>query len=200
MPDISKEKYGLTFLRIHKKSHKDIIPYLMLKLSIYEYPLIHFLFIIISSIGILILCNDFIPNYNKYKYLSNWLRYLTPFILVQKLKITHYSYIIFCVIIFILCILRLSFTINLIKNNKHCEEIYKVKDNLIIRLLNHIVYISFSYIIEFLSFIYYIESFQNDFIIKKDSNINEVFNKVFCVLNSIFIVIYNVNNYLDSSK
>ena len=77
----------------------------------------------------------------------------------------------------------------------HITEVYKIRERLIFRILNHVVYIFFSYIIEFLSFIYYIEFLPNDFVIKKDSKISEIINKIICVLNSIFIIIYNINNY-----
>ena len=191
-----KNKYGLTLLRIHKKADKGLTPLLILKLSVYDYYFIHILFIIVSSMGILILCNDFIPDYNNYIYLSNWLRYLTPFSLAQKLKMTHFAYIIICSIFFIICIIRLGNTIYLMKraSKYHTTEVYNIKENLLIRILNHIVYVFFSFIIEFLSYIYYIEIFQNDFIIKKDQNL-DIFHKIFCVLNAIFIIIYNINNY-----
>ena len=47
-----KNKYGLTLLRIHKKADKGVTPYLILKLSFYDYFFIHILFIIVSSMGI----------------------------------------------------------------------------------------------------------------------------------------------------
>ena len=77
----------------------------------------------------------------------------------------------------------------------HITEVYNIKERLIFRMLNHIVYIMFSYIIEFLSFIYYIELLPNDFIIRKDSNINEIIHRVILILNSIFIILYNFNNF-----
>jgi hypothetical protein len=148
--------------------------------------------------GLLILCNNFYPEYKNQIYLSNWLRYLTPFSIVERLHISHFSYIIICLIIFVLCISRLIYIYYLTYkvNHFHSTEVYKIKENLIIGILNHIVYVLFSYIIEFLSFIYYIEIFPNEFVIKKDRNINEIVHKLFLILNAIFIIIYNINNYL----
>ena len=77
----------------------------------------------------------------------------------------------------------------------HITEVYNIKEGIIFLILNHIAYIIFSYIIEFLSFIYYIELLPNDFIIRKDSNINEIIHRVILILNSIFIIIYNFNNF-----
>ena len=193
-----KYKYGLTLLRIHKKANKGVLPFLILKISIYNYHIFHFLYIFISSMGLLILCNNFDPDYKKYIYFSNWLRNLTPFSIVERLHISHLSYIIICLIIFVLCIIRLIYIYHLTYkvNHFHTTEVYKIKGNLIIRILNHTSYVLFSYIIEFLSFIYYIEIFPNEFVIKKDQNVNEIIHKLFFVLNGIFIIIYNINNYL----
>ena len=192
-----KYKYGLTILRVHKKINKGIIPLLLMKITISEYSIIHILFIIISSMPLLILSNDFIPDYSKYCYFSNWFRYLTPFSLVSKLKLTHIAYIIICSIMYIVCIIRITSEIHLLHKIYHCHstESYKLRESNFIRILNHIVLISFSFIVEFLSFIYYIELFPNDFTIKKNRNIKEI-HIVFCVLNAIFIIIYNIHNYL----
>ena len=192
-----KYKYGLTMLRMHKKANKGVLPFLILKISVYNHHIFHFLFIIISSMGLLILCNNFNPDYKNQIYLSNWLRYFTPYSIVERLHISHFSYIIICLVIFVICIIRLIYIYHLIYkvNHFHSTEVYKIKENLIIRILNHIVYILFSYIIEFLSFIYYIELFPKDFVIKKGPNVNEIIHKIFFVLNGIFIIIYNINNY-----
>ena len=55
--------------------------------------------------NILILCGDFIPNKNN-TYLSTYLTFLTPFSIVEKLRITNLSYIILCTIMMIVCIFR----------------------------------------------------------------------------------------------
>ena len=192
-----KYKYGLTMLRMHKKADKGILFLLIFKLYAYNFYFVHILFIIISSMGLLILCNDFIPNYKKYIYFSNWLRNLTPHYLVKKLHISNNSYIIICSIIFFICILRILYTIKLMYKINHFQttKVYNIKENIFVKILNHIVYIFFSYIIEFLSYILYIEFFPNDFIIKKNNNINDILQKIFCIINIIFIIIYNINNF-----
>ena len=192
-----KYKYGLTLLRIHKKINKGIIPLLLMKITVTEERIFYTLFIIISSIPLLILSNDFIPVYNQYYYFSTCLRYLTPLSLVTKLRLTHTVYIIICICIYIICIIRITSELVLLYNiySCHSTESYKIKESRIIRILNHIVMVFFSYIIEFLSFIYYIELFPNDFIIKKNRKINEI-HIIFLILNGIFIVVYNINNYI----
>ena len=198
--DLLKEryKYGLSILRIHKKANKGVILFLTLKLVIYDNIIIHILFSIISSMGLLILSNDFIPDYNKYYYLSNTFRFFTPFSITEKLNISHYSYIILCLLIIIICIIRLIYLINFIYKINHFRitDIYNIKMNKFIIILNHIVYILFSYIIEFLSYIYYIELLPTKFIIQKSQKINIKIHRLFFVINGIFILIYNINNYI----
>ena len=193
----NKNSLGYTMLRIHKKANKGVLALLILKQTVYHYFIIHFLFIIISSMGLLILCSDFFPNYDKYFYFSNWLRYLTPYYIVKKFKITHTLYLIICGIIFIICFSRIISIINFTYRINHFNvtEAYKTKGNIVFIIINHIVYIFFSYIIEFLSYIYYIEIFPDDFVIKKDEKISEVLHKIFFILNGIFLIIYNINNY-----
>ena len=193
-----KNKYRLTILRMNKKANKGVLFYLIIKVSIYNYLIIHILFIIISSMGILILSNDFSPDYSKYKYLSNWIRLITPYSIVKALKISHLTYIIICSVIIILCIIRNLRLLKLMLNTKNYDifESNEIRMNNLVILMNHIVYIFFSYIIEFLSFIYYIEIIPDNFIIKKDKNINEAINILFCVLNGLFVIIYNINNFL----
>ena len=196
--DIIQNKYiyGLTILRIHKKAYKGVTFKMILKIPIYSYFLVHFLFIAINSINTLILCGDFIPN-NENIYLSTVLRYVSPYFLVDVFHINNISYIIICFIIIIICICRYIYFYYLILKTKnyHLTEVYNINVNLIIVALNHIVYIFFSYIIEFLSFICYIELFPDKFIIKKNVFMKSYINYIFIVINLIFIIIYNYNNY-----
>ena len=66
-----KNKFGLIKLRIHKKVDNHVLSNLIIMLTIYNNIIIHILFIIFSSIGLIILCNNFIPDFNRYIYLSN---------------------------------------------------------------------------------------------------------------------------------
>ena len=194
-----KYKYGLTILRMHGKANKShLLPYIIMKIIICDNIIFLILYIIISSLGFIILSSDFIPDYNKYKYLSTWIRFLTAFSFIEKLNISNYEYIIICSIIFIICIIRLIYMYIFIYKVEHFhnKDVYKIQINIFTLILNHIVYALFSYIIEFLSLIYYIEVIPDNFIIKKDSKLNNITNKLFCFLNSLFIIIYNINNYI----
>ena len=92
-----KYKYGLTILRMHGKANKShLLPYIIMKLIICDNIIFLILYIILSSLGFIILSSDFIPDYNKYKYLSTWIRFLTAFSFIEKLNISNYEYIIIC--------------------------------------------------------------------------------------------------------
>ena len=99
--DILNEKHKLAFimLRMHKKADKGVLSNLIMMQLVYNNLFIHILYIIISSIGLLTLCNDFIPDFKEHIYLSNYLRHLTPFIFVNKLQISNITYISICIII-----------------------------------------------------------------------------------------------------
>ena len=191
-----KYKFDLIKLRVHNKVKYSIVSHLFLKQSITGYKFIHIAYIIISSIGLLILSNEFIPQ-EKQKYFSNYIREITIFSFAKRLKITHSTYLIICAIIFIICLIRLIAMIYFSYKSNSMDPFnnFKNKKSVIIRILNHIVYVLFSFIIEFLSFIFYIEMFPNKFIIKKDSNVAQSVQIIFLVLNSILIIIYNLNNY-----
>jgi len=198
--DIIQNKYiyGLTILRIHKKANKGVILKMVLKIPLYTNYFIHFLFLIINSMNIIILCGDFIPNRNN-TYLSTYLTFLTPFSIVEKLRLTNLSYLIICTIIIIVCIFRYLYLYYLQYKTKnyHITEIYNIKVNFIIVIINHIVYAFFGYIVEFLSFVCYIELFPDKFIIKKDQSLNSCINIIFIIINLLFIIVYNYNNYLS---
>ena len=194
-----KNKYALTILRMHLKANKNVLPFLIITIMIYDNIIIHALFIIISSMGLLILTSDLIPDYNSnYKYISICFRFLTPYSFVEKFQLFNYEYIIICSIIFILFIIRLSYMCYFIYkiNHYHSTKICNININIFVLILNHIAYALFSYIIEFLSFIYYIEIFPNNFAIKKDSELNIKVHRLFIVLNSLLIILYNINNYI----
>ena len=196
--DIIQNKYiyGLTILRIHKKADKGVTFKMILKIPIYSYFLVHFLFLVINSMNILILCGDFIPNSNNI-YLSTVLSSISPYFIVNIFYVNNLSYLIICTIIISICICRYIYFYYLIRKTKnyHLTEVYNIKVNFIIVVLNHLVYIFFSYIIEFLSFICYIELFPDLFIIKKSASISTYINYIFIIINIIFIIIYNYNNY-----
>ena len=198
--DVINDKYiyGLTILRIHKKIKKNIAFRMILKLPLTSFFIIFFLAILFNSMGIIIICCDFNYDYSENNiYLSKYIRAISPLYIFEKIKINNISYLILCTILMILFIIRTIYLYNIYHKIKiiHPSEVYQIHITYIITILNHLLLIFFSYIVEFLSFIYYIEAFPNSFAIKKDNTLNINLNRVFLVINFLFILFYNYYNY-----
>ena len=193
-----KYQYGLIIQRVHNKINHKLLVKVLLILPIHNQIIINLLFLIINSISTITLCSDFNYEEKQVIYLSKYLNFLAPFGWVEKLQMNNLSYIIICIVIIFLCIIRSLYLIYMTVriNNIHITEIYNIKINKLINILNHIVYCVFGYIIQFLSFIFYIEIFPKKFIIKKDYSLHNVTNKIFIIINFVFIIIYNGYNYL----
>ena len=193
-----KYQYGLILLRVHNKINHRLLVKLLLIFPIHNQIIINLIFLIINSISTITLCSDLNYEEKQQIYLSKHLNLLSPIGWVEKLQISNFSYIILCIVIIFLCLIRtLYFIYTIVKiNNIHITQIYNIKINKIVNIWNYIVYCIFAYIIQFLSFIFYIEIFPKKFVINKDYSLNNVTNKIFIVLNFIFIIIYNCYNYL----
>ena len=189
-------KYDLIALRMHGKVKHRIIPYLFLKQTITGYKFIHIIYILISSISLLILSNEFIPSDNR-KYFSHYFREITFYSLTKRLKISHSTYLIICLVIFVICSFRIIMLIVFFNKSNELVSFSSLKrqKSYVLNVLNHIVYVLFSFIIEFLSFIFYIEIFPETFIIKKDSNVSQIIQIIIFLLNVIMIIVYNLYNY-----
>lgn len=199
--DVINDKYiyGLTILRIHKKIDKSLIFRMILKIPITTSFVFFLISLIFNSIGIIILSCDFIHDYNSNNiYLSKYIRFITPLYLLEKIYINNHSYLIICSVLMFICILRSIYCFYLFykMKNLHISEVYNIKIHTIIVIINHLSYIFFSYIVELLSFIYYIEFFPNSFIIKKSNELYNNINRIYLVLNILFIFIYNFYNFL----
>jgi len=199
--EIINDKYicGSTLLRIHKKVKKEIIYKMLLKWSFSSSFIVHLFFIIFNSMDTFILCNEIIINFRKNEnlYISRFLRILTPYYYAEKYNLSNTNYLFICsiiLIVFISKIIYLYYFSYKIKNY-NINKVYKLKIPLVIAILNHFGYIFFSYIIEFFSFIIYIELFPNEFIIKKNYSIKKVINKIYICINIIFILSYNFYHY-----
>ena len=81
-----------------------------------------------------------------------------------------------------------------LKNYKYTGK-WPLPNNLQI-IIDHIITLLFPYIIEYLSFIYYIYFVPNRFIIKTD-NPNKVSLILIGIINSILIIVYNIENYFN---
>ena len=127
---------------------------------------------------------------------SKWARFVTIHKLVDTLKINEQLYIYICLLLLILFIIRITLYVFIFNGLSNKEISYKwpipSKYQIII---DHIVFCLFPYIIEFLSFIYYIIFMPNNFILKPIKS-HKILLIIILITNTLLIVGYNFNNYI----
>ena len=188
----------ITYNELLKIVHDEIPSYisflLMVKLDFTENTLYYILSYFFRFLGILILCGNFDITQEgvaKNVVLSNYLRYITTHKLLISLKITNLQYIIISTIILILFCFRMLLYILVIRDiSKKRVNISLSKYQII---LDHIVFLFYPFILEFLSQIYYSYIFADIYIFKRD--LNKYINILFTIINSLLIICYNCNNY-----
>ena len=192
-----RSKYTQVVQHVHKNIPVYVPFLLMMKIDLTENFAFFFAAYFFRFIGILIHCGNF--NIEIYqvignKSLSKWLRNITAYKLVELLGISNMSYIVICIIIFVLFCIRIFLygtTIYKIKSKKDIESIRPYRFQI---FMDHIVFILYPFLLEFLSFSFYIFFLPNSFIIKKESNL--LLNIIVCILNVILIIGYNINGII----
>ena len=201
------------YIQILKHLNKDtpsIIPILLfIKSDALDNEHFYFIVIFFRFLGPLIICCDYINSSGSEEFftISTIFRSICAYGLTEKIHITNLSYIIISIIIFLSLLMTYFFYFISIKT------IRKKNNKINLTLLRIQVYFDgffflfCPYLIEFLSFIFYIEFEGEKFIIKKESN--KILNIIIVVLNSISIIglniqsffhILSVNNPLDESN
>ena len=188
-------------MQVVQHVHKNISTYvpflLMMKIDFTENFGFFFLSYFFRFIGVLILCGDFSFTEDQVireKTLSKWLRNITSFKLVNLLGIGNLGYIIVSLAIFVLFCVRIFFygiTIHKIKEKKDIESIRPNKFQI---FMDHIVFLLYPFLLEFLAFSIFILILPDKFVIKKTENM--LLNIIVCILNVVLIIAYNVNGVI----
>ena len=113
-----------------------------------------------------------------------------------NINLSKETYSTLTLIIAFLFVIRVLMNYNIIKQIKNVRETEKWPlPNKYLIIMDHIVFLVFPYIIEFLSFIFYIYFFPQRFVIKSNNKYN---NNIYIamILNIILIIGYNVDNYI----
>ena len=183
------------YFKIIKKLNKDtpiIVSLLLcLKANSFENEIFYLLAIFFRFIGLLIICGNYQNDENL--TISYYFRTFLSYSLIEKLKITNLIYIIISIIIFVLLLIMIFFYTKIIiqiKNRDKSEIISIFKIQII---LDHLCFLFFPYIIEFLSFIFYIQFIGDKYIIKK--SLNSFRNIIISILNTISIIGFNIQSY-----
>ena len=134
---------------------------------------------------------------NKSKSFLNFLRYFTIYKYGSQITISYNNYIAINILIYLLFTIRQIFIFNLLqelKNFHHSNKWPMAGKYLII--LDHILFLLFPFLIEFLSFSYYILAFPDRFIIKINDTSDYISLYIIIIINTILIIIYTICNYI----
>ena len=197
MRDNSKARNVQILRQIHKNTPSSIAFLLIMK----EDFTLNFVFYLFSYffrfIGIFILTGSFIIDPKKIEttvVLADIVRYLTSYELVSFFKITNRQYVIISLIIFGLFMLQNFLYFLKIMQYRESDTKEEMTSYKIQIFLDHIIFYFFPFILEFLSFIFYIEILPNSFVIKKDQG--DILNIITAVLNTIAIIGINFHGLL----
>ena len=178
-------------IKIIEDKVPQYIPFIvMIKFHFINNSYFHMLSFFFRFVGILILCSNFILKLSevKNKSLSYYLRYLTASKILELFGITNTSYIIISIIIFILFWSRVFCYIIImikLKSKKKLSKYYLIFYR-ILKIIQHIVYLLYPFILEFLAQIIFSYIFPDTFIFKKDKS--KIINLVIAILNVILII------------
>ena len=187
-------------MQILRQMHKEApvyVPFmLLLKKDFTTNFSFYFFSYLFRFIGIFVLSGNSIidpEKLHKCRYFSLWARYITSYQLVKALGLNNHQYIVGSIIIFI--IFSIQVVLYLIKIIKYHDNDSKetIQTYLLQIILDHLFFLIYPFLLEYLSFIYYIELLPHTFIIKKET---EILNLIIILLNTIVIVGLNFQAYL----
>ena len=195
-----KSKYNDILNRIHKNNSIFERLIIIKKLYMTNSALYYYFCILFRFIHLLSFSGDYYNSLKRKKTtisIQRFFKKLTLHYILEKCNISFTSYIIIDVIIIVFSIIEfilLFFYINKLKKNEY-EKNWHLPDKFLI-IYDHINFLLFPYIIEYLSFSYYIFCFSPKFIIKIDSSKDKLVCILFAVINTILIILYNLFNYI----
>ena len=186
-------------IQILRQIHKNTPFYIAFLLIMKEDFTLNFVFYLFSYffrfIGIFILTGSFIIDPEKIQktiVFADIARYLTSYELVSLFNITNRQYVIISLIIFGIFVMQnLLYFLKILRykesDTKEEMDSYKIQI-----FFDHILFLLFPFILDFLSFIFYIEFLPNSFVIKKDQD--NILNIITAILNTIVIVGINFHS------
>jgi len=175
--------------------------YLIIRLYLTNNVFFYIVAILIRFVPIILISGNNVNVYRKNSTYQNmslhqFLKALTFLNIINHFNFSIGTYIFFCTIILILFIVRVINYLFVIRRfkNKNLENNNPAPPKIQI-ILDHVAFLFFPYIIEYLSFSYYIYFFPNDFIFKH-GNRTKLEIIAIIILNTILIVGYNFCNFV----
>ena len=186
---------------ILRQIHKDAPVYVPFMLIMKKDFTINFAFYFFSYffrfIGLFILTGSFTIEPIKIienKVFADWARYITSYQIIKLLKISNKTYLIISFIIFVLFLIQNSlYLLKILQYYKESKE--KAESHRIQIILDHLLFLFYPFLLEFLSFIFYIELLPNKFIIKNDPEM-KILNIVIALINSLVLIGFNFHSYI----
>jgi hypothetical protein len=203
MTDIldSKEKYTNILNRIHKKIsiYEGL---LIIKKQYFTDNIFYYFFCVLFRFIYLISLSG---NYSDFFYINKNiksfqenLKLLTCYNFVKRINVSYKTYIFIIFIILVLIIIKGIFDINIIKMLKNYKYTNKWPfPNRYQIIFDHVNFLFFPYIIDYLSFSYYIYFFPDKFVIKFGDENEIIILYIVIVVNTILLIVFNVDNVID---
>ena len=195
-------KYINILNRIQKKISVKEGLFIIIRLYLTNNIFYYILCILFRFIALFIISGEYNTIFNKnslsnnsYRTIGQFIRLFTLHNLITKFQLSDTVYICISLLIFALFLIRIIIyfsIINSLKNYKYTNKWPIPRKYYII--IDHIIFLFFPYIIEFLSFSYYIYFFPKKFIIKLNNN--NMILIIVIILNTILIIVSNLNNYI----
>ena len=161
----------------------------------------YFLCVVFRFTPLLLISNKYIDLFDIYnndnsKIFKKVLDTLTLYNIINYFHFTYNVYIIFNLLIYFLFSFRVILYFNIIRNINKCKKLYKWPIPSKCRIIiDHIQFLLFPYIIEYLSFAFYIYFYSDKFIIKVNKE-DQFFLIIVMIINAILIIFYNIINYI----
>ena len=154
----------------------------------------YFLCLFFRFIPLIILSGNYIYIFTENNNSQTLYKYLQLFTLSHYTKISYVTYLLFNLLIYIIFIIRIIFyfLINRKYNNYKYTNKWPFPKNFRI-FCDHLLFLIFPYLLEYLSFGYYICFFPDTFIITiKSRKSYSLF--IIIIINTFLIVVYNIIN------
>ena len=195
----NQSKYNNVFNRINNK-FSFFEKYFIIKKKCFTDNLIYYFFcVLFRFIHLLSMTDFFVINSNQTNnniVLKPYFKLLTCHTILKNYNFSFKNYVIIILLIllfFTIRIIIILYFINNIDNYLYNNKLILIKKYQVI--IEHMFFLFFTYLIEYLSFSYYIYFIPDIFIIKHD--INKYFKIIIIIISTILIIIYNIENYIN---
>ena len=195
-----KLKYIDILNRFQKNSSFKQILFFIIKQNLTNNVVYYFFCVIFRYIHLISISGDytnaFNDNMNEYSF-QNYLKSFTCHNLIKNSKLSYPNYLLICILLYIISFIMIINYIHCIRKIKSYNKYSNIIpfQNKIINIIGHLLFLLFPFIIEFLSFPYYIYFFPNTFVIKKVyGTMLSLF--IIIIINTFLIVMYNIFNII----